>query len=211
MISTTSLYFVPLKPSVVNECVACQRCGMTFPGQVLAIPTTPALVIHTQVAMRVAVVALLAAGDSSDSSRRLEAIGAVRSTGLNQYDDQFLTQDLGAIDASQLSEYLSPLHELPNPQAARRFATDAAKVAIRGGCPTVAESTILRIITDALELHPECLSDHHSLPPTTPAGWYPDPEGTSTNGWRETAPTRWWDGSICRWTEHTSLAQIPLG
>jgi hypothetical protein len=76
---------------------------------------------------------MLDAGDSANEAARSAAIDAARRAGAETYDDTWLTNDLGALDSSQLCEYVAPLAQGLNLQGKETFIEQVARI----GWPTV--------------------------------------------------------------------------
>src|SRR5262249_55004089 len=90
-----TLFFVPIIPlNRVGEVIECVACRSRFNLGALRTPTASEMAAALPAAMRVAAVAVLAAGDPSDSGARARAVEAVRGYGAEDYDDDTLSDDL---------------------------------------------------------------------------------------------------------------------
>jgi len=143
-----TLFFLPVFPVSAprGEIVKCATCGTGFRPEVLNTPTSAALTDLIRNAMRVAIAAVLRAGDMTDAATRHAAIGAVRGTGIEDYDDEKLTIDVDGADISSLPAYLTPLANGLNPAGKERFVGQVATVAAANGTLSDAEHRVLETI-----------------------------------------------------------------
>ncbi len=143
-----TFFFIPIFPvgKAQGEIVKCTTCGTAFRPEVLNTPTSEALTDLIRNAMRVAVTAILRSGDRADAVTRHAAVDAVRSTGIEDYDDDKLTVDVEGSDVSALAAYLAPLANGLNPAGKERFVGQVASVAGADGPITDAEHRVLEVL-----------------------------------------------------------------
>ena len=103
-------------------------------------------------ATRRCVVAMLAAGDSTNESARLAVIQALRSSGMEQYDNDWLVHDLKANETSQITSYLAPLEQSLNQQGKETLCGQVAAVGFADGTLTTAQVQVLETMRAALDL-----------------------------------------------------------
>ncbi len=150
-----TLFFIPLFPvgKVLGEQVKCSTCATCFRPDVLQTPTSAALSDNLRGAMRVSATAMLAAGDDpTNANARRAAIDAVSKAGAEHYDDAWLTNDLDAIDPSQLPQFLTPLGQGLNEQGKETFVDQVARVGLAAGPLTASETRVLESIGALLGL-----------------------------------------------------------
>jgi len=149
-----TLFFVPIFPisGPQGEIVRCGTCGSAFRPDVLDTPTSAALTDLIRNAMRVAVAAVLRAGNGHDGATRRAAIDAVRSTGIEDYDDAKLAVDVDGADVSALPAYLAPLANGLNAAGKERFVGQVAAVAGADGSLSDAEHQALETIGGSFDL-----------------------------------------------------------
>ncbi len=143
-----TFFFIPIFPvsKPQGEIVKCTTCGTAFRPDVLNTPTSAALTDLIRNAMRVAVAAVLRSGDTADATTRHAAVEAVRSTGIEDYDDDKLSIDVEGADVSALGAYLAPLANGLNPAGKERFVAQVATVAGADGPITEAEHRVLEAL-----------------------------------------------------------------
>ena len=147
-----TLFFIPVIPGkTLGEEVTCATCATSFDPQVLDQPTSGALTDAIRNAMRVAVVAMLRAGGVSQPAARA-AVEAVRSAGVDGWDDTMLAADLEQVDTSQLPAYLAPLAQGLQEQGKESFASEVGRVGLADGPLTGAETTVLETVGATLGL-----------------------------------------------------------
>ena len=89
------LFFLPVVPlDRIPDHVQCTACGQRYRIEVLALPTTAQMQAALPAATRVAVAAMLCAGDETSAVARASAIDAVRAAGVVEYGDRALAADL---------------------------------------------------------------------------------------------------------------------
>ncbi len=89
------VFFLPVIPlDGIPEHVQCTACGQRYRIEVLALPTTAQMQAALPAATRVAVAAMLSAGDEASAVARASAIEAVRAVGVAGYGDHVLAADL---------------------------------------------------------------------------------------------------------------------
>jgi zinc-ribbon family len=143
-----TLFFLPVFPvsGPQGEIVKCTTCGTAFRPDVLNTPTSAALTDLIRNAMRVAVAAVLRAGDRADATTRHAAINAVRGTGIEDYDDDKLAIDVEGADIGALPAYLTPLANGLNPAGKERFVGQVAIVAAADGAMSDAEHRVIETL-----------------------------------------------------------------
>ncbi|HXW44151.1 MAG TPA: hypothetical protein VEL03_05165 [Streptosporangiaceae bacterium] len=115
------VFFLPVLPlDSIPEHVQCTACGQRYRVEVLALPTTAQMQSALPAATRVAVAAMLCAGDATSAVARASAVDAVRAAGVPRYGDRALAADLareaaGGDRASALGtlaiQLIMPAHE----------------------------------------------------------------------------------------------------
>lgn len=147
-----TLFFIPLFPvgKVLGEQVRCATCGSRFAPDVLNTPTSATFSENLRGAMRVASMSMLAAGDPTSSAARAAAVDAARHTGAENYDETWLTQDLAALDASRLGDYLAPLAQGLNPQGKETFVEQVARIGLADGPLSSSEMHVLETLSTSL-------------------------------------------------------------
>ncbi len=128
-----TFFFIPLFPvgKPLGEQVRCSTCGTRFAPEVLNTPTSATFSENLRGAMRVAAVSMLAAGDRSNDAARFAAVDAARTAGAENYDETWLTNDLDALDPSNLGAYLAPLEKGLNTQGKETFIEQVARASGR--------------------------------------------------------------------------------
>jgi hypothetical protein len=149
-----TFFFIPLFPvgKTLGEQVKCSTCGTCFRPEVLSTPTSASFSENLRGAVRFAAVSMLDAGDQSNEAARAAAIDAARRAGAESYDDTWLTNDLGALDASQLAEYVSPLAQGPNLQGKETFIEQVARIGLADGPLSPSETRVLESLSATLGL-----------------------------------------------------------
>ena len=149
-----TLFFVPLFPvsKPIGDQVECTTCHTNFRPEVLDAPTSEEFSENLRGAMRVASIAMLKASDPHHAAARHAAIAAARETGLEHYEDAWLTNDLDAIDTSTLDNYVRSLATGLNDQGKETFVAKVARVGIADGPLTPPETELLDTIGAALGL-----------------------------------------------------------
>ncbi len=147
-----TFFFIPLFPvgKPLGEQVRCSTCGTRYSPDVLNAPTSATFSENLRGAMRIAAVSMLAAGDPANDAARLAAIDAARQSGAENYDDTWLTNDLEALDPSNLGEYLVPLATGLNTQGKETFIEQVARIGSADGPLTASETHVLESLGAAL-------------------------------------------------------------
>jgi hypothetical protein len=149
-----TLFFIPLFPvgKVVGEQVKCSTCSTCFRPEVLQAPTSAAFSENLRGAMRVAATSMLVAGVPTNDAARLAAIEAARKSGVEGYDEIWLTNDLAALDPSHLGDYLTPLTQGLSPQGKETFVENVARIGLADGSLTSSEMQVLESLSATLGL-----------------------------------------------------------
>ncbi|MDQ1460843.1 MAG: hypothetical protein QOI08_2327 [Actinomycetota bacterium] len=149
-----TFFFIPLFPvgKPLGEQVKCSTCGTCFRPEVLSTPTSATFSENLRGAVRFAAVSMLDAGDTSNEAARSAAIDAARRAGAESYDDTWLTNDLGALDASQLGEYVAPLAQGLNLQGKETFIEQVARIGLADGPLSPSETRVLESLSATLGL-----------------------------------------------------------
>ena len=149
-----TFFFVPLFPvgKPLGEQVKCSTCGTCFRSEVLSTPTSATFSENLRGAVRFAAVSMLDAGDRSNEAARSAAIDAARGAGAESYDDTWLTNDLGALDSSQLGEYVAPLAQGLNLQGKETFIEQVARIGLADGPLSPSETLVLESLSATLGL-----------------------------------------------------------
>ena len=149
-----TFFFIPLFPvgKPLGEQVQCTTCGTVFPTDVLDMPTSAEFSENLGGAIRVAAVAMLAAGDHNSAAARPVAIDAARTAGAVNYDETWLANDLDALDPSQLGGFLEPLAIGLDPQGKETFVEQIARIGLVDGPLTPPEMQVLESLSAALGL-----------------------------------------------------------
>jgi tellurite resistance protein len=149
-----TFFFIPLFPvgKPLGEQVKCSTCGTCFRSEVLSTPTSATFSENLRGAVRFAAVSMLDAGDTSNEAARSAAIDAARRAGAESYDDTWLTNDLGALDASQLGEYVAPLAQGLNLQGKETFIEQVARIGLADGPLSPSETRVLESLSASLGL-----------------------------------------------------------
>jgi zinc-ribbon family len=147
-----TLFFIPLFPvgKPLGEQVKCSTCGTRFSPEVLHTPTSASFSENLRGAMRIAAVSMLAAGDRSNDNARAVAVDAARRAGAESYDETWLTNDLDALDPSNLGEYLTPLATGLNIQGKETFIEQVARIGTADGPLSPSETQVLESLGAAL-------------------------------------------------------------
>jgi hypothetical protein len=104
------VFFVPVIPlDRIAEHVQCTICGTRYRSEVLVLPTSEQMLTALPAGTRAAVAAMVRAGDATSSLARARAIDAVRSAGLDSYDDAALTADLAGDGTGCVSDAVGRL------------------------------------------------------------------------------------------------------
>ncbi|MDQ1475744.1 MAG: hypothetical protein QOE62_973 [Actinomycetota bacterium] len=149
-----TFFFIPLFPvgKPLGEQVKCSTCGTCFRPEVLSTPTSATFSENLRGAVRFAAMSMLDAGDSSNEAARSAAIDAARRAGAETYDDAWLTNDLGALDSSQLGEYVAPLAQGLNLQGKETFIEQVARIGLADGPLSPSETRVLESLSATLGL-----------------------------------------------------------
>ncbi|MDQ1435237.1 MAG: hypothetical protein QOF59_2053, partial [Actinomycetota bacterium] len=149
-----TFFFIPLFPvgKPLGEQVKCSTCGTCFRPEVLNTPTSATFSENLRGAVRFAAMSMLDAGDSSNEAARSAAIDAARRAGAETYDDAWLTNDLGALDSSQLGEYVAPLAQGLNLQGKETFIEQVARIGLADGPLSPSETRVLESLSATLGL-----------------------------------------------------------
>jgi hypothetical protein len=149
-----TFFFIPLFPvgKPLGEQVKCSTCGTCFRPEVLNTPTSATFSENLRGAVRFAAMSMLDAGDSSNEAARSAAIDAARRAGAETYDDAWLTNDLGALDSSQLGEYVAPLAQGLNLQGKETFIEQIARIGLADGPLSPSETRVLESLSATLGL-----------------------------------------------------------
>jgi hypothetical protein len=149
-----TFFFIPLFPvgKPLGEQVKCSTCGTSFAREVLSTPTSATFSENLRGAVRFAAVSMLDAGDRSNEAARSAAIDAARGAGAESYDDTWLTNDLGALDSSQLGEYVTPLAQGLNLQGKETFIEQVARIGLADGPLSPSETLVLESLSATLGL-----------------------------------------------------------
>ncbi|MDQ1383291.1 MAG: hypothetical protein QOG65_670 [Actinomycetota bacterium] len=149
-----TFFFIPLFPvgKPLGEQVKCSTCGTSFAREVLSTPTSATFSENLRGAVRFAAVSMLDAGDRSNEAARSAAIDAARGAGAESYDDTWLTNDLGALDFSQLGEYVTPLAQGLNLQGKETFIEQVARIGLADGPLSPSETLVLESLSATLGL-----------------------------------------------------------
>jgi uncharacterized tellurite resistance protein B-like protein len=149
-----TFFFIPLFPvgKTLGEQVKCSTCGTTYRPEVLNTPTSASFSENLRGAVRFAAVSMLDAGDQSNDAARAAAVDAARKSGAENYDDTWLANDLSALDASQLAEYIAPLSQGLNLQGKETFIEQIARIGLADGTLSPSETRVLESLSAALGL-----------------------------------------------------------
>ena len=149
-----TLFFIPIAPTggVLGEHVRCDTCNTAFDMNVLQTPTSAALGEYIRNAMRMCIVAILLAGDRTDPRARFAAVGAAQATGLADYSDLALEQDLSRFGGTDVAVYVDPLAKGLNEQGKETFVAQVARVALADGQCSDAERRVLERVGASLGL-----------------------------------------------------------
>jgi hypothetical protein len=151
------LLFVPVLPlDRVAEHVQCTTCATRYRSEVLAMPTTAQMRAALPAATRVAVVAMLRAGDERSAAARACAVDSVRSAGAVNYGDVALAADLAHAKsaASKLASVLGTLAVQLTMPAHEWFLADVVRVGLADGQLTDGERCAARQIAAHLGMTP---------------------------------------------------------
>jgi hypothetical protein len=149
-----TFFFIPLFPvgKPLGEQVKCSTCGTCFRPEVLSTPTSATFSENLRGAVRFAAVSMLDAGDDSNEAARSAAIDAARRAGAETYDDTWLTNDLGALDSSQIGEYVAPLAQGLNLQGKETFIEQVVRIGLADGPLSPSETRVLESLSATLGL-----------------------------------------------------------
>jgi len=149
-----TVFFIPIFPvdKGTVEVVRCGTCNSTFRPEVLQAPTSAEFSDNLRGATRVAVVSMLQAGDRANPAARTAAVALMRETGIENFDDDWLDNDLDAVDPSELADYVAPLIEGLNAQGKETFVSKVAQVGLADGTLNDAETHVLERLGALLDL-----------------------------------------------------------
>jgi hypothetical protein len=149
-----TLFFIPIFPvdKGTIEVVRCGTCNTVFRPDVLNAPTSAEFSDNLRSATRVATVAMLRAGDAANPAARQAAVDLVRETGVDNYQDDWLDNDLDAIDIATLADYVGPLVDGLNAQGKETFVSKVARVGLADGELNDAETQVLERLGALLDL-----------------------------------------------------------
>jgi hypothetical protein len=155
-----TLFFIPVIPlSKAGEHVRCAVCGTRYRMEVLSLPTVAQMQAALPAGMRAAAIAVLRAGGGSSGPARRRAIGAIRGSGLDDYDDAALDADLAAParPGQPGRELAGPLNRLAAQLAvpAREwFLAEAVRIGLADGTLSDDERHVAREIAAQLGMTP---------------------------------------------------------
>jgi zinc-ribbon family len=149
-----TLFFLPVIPlNRVGEVVECATCRTRFNLDVLRLPTAREMSAALPMAMRTAAVAVLAAGDPSDSAARARAVDAVRGYGMEDYDDEMLAVDLEQ-PADDSMETIAQAGGQLTTEAREWFLAQVVRIAVVGGAIGNGERQVLHTVAGRLGMTP---------------------------------------------------------
>jgi hypothetical protein len=149
-----TLFFVPVIPlNRVGEVVECAACRSRFNLGALRLPTARQMAAALPTAMRAASVAILTAGDPSDSRARARAVEAVLGYGAQGFDDGALAGDL-AHPADGSGEVIAQAGAQLTTEAREWFFAQAVRIALADGAITGGERQALHEVADRLGMTP---------------------------------------------------------
>ncbi len=136
----------------IAEHVQCRTCRTRYRTEVLAIPTTAAMLVALPSGARAAVTTMLRAGDPDSPSARGRAIDIVQAAGLTGYDDAALSADLASTDGGGLAiaQALGTLAIQLTTPAPEWFLADAVRVGLADGPLSDSERDAVRLIAGHL-------------------------------------------------------------
>jgi hypothetical protein len=151
------LIFVPVIPlDRVAEHVQCTTCGTRYRKEILAVPTSAQMGAALPAGTRVAVAAMLRAGDQRSGVARASAIETVRISGVRDYGDSALGEDLTCAEgaSSQLAAALRTLAVQLTMPAHEWFLAEVVRVGLADGQLSDGERYAARQIAAYLGLTP---------------------------------------------------------
>jgi uncharacterized tellurite resistance protein B-like protein len=149
-----TLFFIPVIPlNRVGEVVECATCRTRFNLDVLRLPTAREMSAALPMAMRAAAVAVLGAGDPSDSAARARAVEAVRGYGMDDYDDDLLAVDLEE-PADGSAEVIAQAGGQLTTEAREWFLAQVVRIALADGAIGNGERQVLHTVAARLGMTP---------------------------------------------------------
>ena len=149
-----TLFFLPVIPlNGVGEVVECAACRARFNLDALRLPTAEQMAATLPVAMRAAVVTVLAAGDPFDTAARGRAVEAIRGYGSADFDDEMLEADL-ARPAGDSDEVIIQAGVQLKAEAREWFLAQVVRIALADGAITDAERQALHLVAGRLGMTP---------------------------------------------------------
>jgi hypothetical protein len=148
--------FVPVIPlDRIPEHVQCTTCGQRYRIEVLALPTTEQMQAALPAATRVAVAAMLRAGDDASGTARASAVEAVRAAGVRGYSDRALAADLARDEAGgDRAEAIGTLAVQLVMPAHEWFLAGIVRVGLADGQLSTAQRDTAREIAASLGMTP---------------------------------------------------------
>jgi hypothetical protein len=138
-----TLFFLPVIPlNRLGEVIECRACRTRHAVGVLRLPTAARMAEVLPVAMRAATVAVLAAGDPSDSRARARAVDAVCGYGGGAYGDEALDADLSD-PPRDADEMIAKAGAQLTIEAREWFFAQVVRVALADGAITGGERRVL--------------------------------------------------------------------
>jgi len=145
-----TLFFVPLVPLTrTGEHVQCRSCKTRYVTEVLKLPTTVDMQLSVAAGVRALVAVILNAGDPASPQARRRAVEAVRGTGERGYDDDALSDDLGA-PAGDGRAKLAAFGAQLQVEAREWYLAEAIRIALADGPLTGAERAAVEHLAAAL-------------------------------------------------------------
>jgi hypothetical protein len=149
------LLWLPVMPlDRVAEHVQCTICDTRYRIEVLALPTTEQMLAALPTGTRVAVTAMVRAGDSAGSAARASAVDTIRRAGLDSYDDVALAADLAGAIGDDLVGVLGALARQLAMPAHEWFLADVVRVGLADGQLSPEERRAAREIAACLGMTP---------------------------------------------------------
>jgi hypothetical protein len=145
-----TVFFLPLLPLTrTGQHVQCLSCKTRYVTEVLKLPTTVQMQLAVGAGMRALVAGILNAGDPANPLARRRAIDAVRDTGERDYDEDALTEDLGA-PVAQARPKIAAFGLQLQVEAREWYLAEAIRIALADGPLTGAERVAAEHLAGAL-------------------------------------------------------------
>jgi hypothetical protein len=149
-----ALFFIPIIPlGKAGQAVRCESCKARFPVSVLDQPTAVDRTEQMTLAVRSVVVAMVAAGDATDTAVRAHAVNVVTRSG-TEYTDDKLSEDLRLLPVHDVQSVIAQTAGSFDDPAKERLVDEIAGLALSRNELSVGERRVLDALAAGLGMTP---------------------------------------------------------